>query len=105
MASASADGFLPSYKNLLSTGNVMGLYVLHNRAKNLYYVGQRAGDIARAAAQLLGRGNKDVYAGYKHGDEFSVRIIPLEGIGYSNLGDFKRTALQAFVATNNMYGR
>ena len=55
LASASADGFLRSYKDLLSTGDITGLYVLHNHTKDLYYVGQSAGVIARAAAQLLGR--------------------------------------------------
>lgn len=105
LASASAEGFLRSYKGLLSTGDITGLYVLHNQTKGLCYVGQSAGAIARAAAQLLGRGNKDVYADYKYGDAFSVRIIPLEGSGYSNLKDFKRAAVQAFAATSNMYGR
>ena len=105
LASASADGFLSSYKDLLSTGDITGLYLLYNQTKDMYYVGQGAGAIARAAAQLLGRGNKDVYADYKYGDDFSVRIIPLEASGYSNLKDFKRAAVQAFAATGNMYGR
>ena len=47
--------------------------------------------IDRAAIQFLGRGNCDVYADYKYGDSFSVRIIPLLGsdfFGKITLADF-----------------
>ena len=43
LTAVSADGFLRSYKNLLVTGDITGLHVLHNRTKDLYYVGQSAG--------------------------------------------------------------
>lgn len=47
--------------------------------------------IDRAAIQFLGRGNCDVYADYKYGGSFNVRVIPLSGSGFSGkitLADF-----------------
>ena len=38
-SAVATDGFLRSYKNLLSTGDITGLYVLHNRTKDVCCVG------------------------------------------------------------------
>ena len=100
-----SDELLKNRKDLTAIGDITGLYILHNLSKDRYYVGQSATAISRAAAQLLGRGNKDVYADYKYGDSFDVRIVPLEGSGYSNLKDFKCAVVQALSATGELYGR
>ena len=85
-------------KSLTQQGEITGIFIVHNATKDLYYVGQSAKAIDRAAIQFLGRGNCDVYADYKYGDSFSVRIIPLSESGYESLNELKRTAIQALEA-------
>lgn len=95
---ASAEEFMAQRKSLTQQGEITGIFIVHNATKDLYYVGQSAKAIDRAAIQFLGRGNCDVYADYKYGDSFSVRIIPLSESGYGSLNELKRTAIQALEA-------
>ncbi len=95
---ASAEEFMAQRKSLTQQGKITGIFIVHNATKDLYYVGQSAKAIDRAAIQFLGRGNCDVYADYKYGDSFSVRIIPLSESGYESLNELKRTAIQALEA-------
>lgn len=95
---ASAEEFMAQQKALTQQGEITGIFIVHNATKNLNYVGQSAKAIDRAAIQFLGRGNCDVYADYKYGDSFNVRIIPLSGSGYESLNELKRTAIQALEA-------
>lgn len=95
---ASAEEFMAQRKSLTQQGEITGIFIVHNATKDLYYVGQSAKAIDRAAIQFLGRGNCDVYADYKYGDSFSVRIIPLSESGYESLNELKRTAIQALEA-------
>lgn len=95
---ASADEFMSQRKALTQQGEITGIFIVHNATKDLYYVGQSAKAIDQAAIQFLGRGNCDVYADYKYGDSFSVRIIPLSESGYESLNELKRTAIQALEA-------
>lgn len=95
---ASAEEFMAQQKALTQQGEITGIFIVHNATKNLYYAGQSAKAIDRAAIQFLGRGNCDVYADYKYGDSFNVRIIPLSGSGYESLNELKRTAIQALEA-------
>ena len=92
---ASAEEYMTQRKALTQQGEITGIFIVHNATKDLYYVGQSAKAIDRAAIQFLGRGNCDVYADYKYGDSFSVRIIPLLGSGYEYLNELKRAAIQA----------
>lgn len=88
---ASAEEFMSQRKALTQQGEITGIFIVHNASKDLYYVGHSTKAIDRAAIQFLGRGNCDVYADYKYGDSFSVRIIPLLGSGFSGkikLADF-----------------
>lgn len=95
---AGADEFMSQRKALTQQGEITGIFIVYNATKNLYYVGQSAKAIDRAAIQFLGRGNCDVYADYKYGDSFSVRIVPLSESGYESLNELKRTAIQALEA-------
>lgn len=95
---ASADEFMSQRKALTQQGEITGIFIVHNATKDLYYVGQSAKAIDRAAIQFLGRGNCDVYADYKYGDSFSVRIVPLSESGYESLNELKRAATQALEA-------
>lgn len=95
---ASAEEFMSQRKALTQQGEITGIFIVHNATKDLYYVGQSAKAIDRAAIQFLGRGNCDVYADYKYGDSFNVRIIQLSESGYESLNELKRAAIQALEA-------
>lgn len=97
---ASAEEFMAQRKALTQQGEITGIFIVHNATKDLYYVGQSAKAIDRAAIQFLGRGNCDVYADYKYGDSFNVRIIPLSGSSYESLNELKRAAIQALEAAD-----
>lgn len=99
---ASADEFMSQRKALTKQGEITVIYIVHNATKDLYYVGQSAKAIDRAAIQFLGRGNCDVYADYKYGDSFNIRIIPLSGSCYESLNELKRAAIQALEAADEV---
>lgn len=42
-----------------------------------------------------------MYADFKYGDAFSVRIDPLFTSGYENLNELKRTAIKALEAAGD----
>lgn len=95
---ANAEEFMAQRKALTQQGEITGIFIVHNATKDLYYVGQSEKAIDRAAIQFLGRGNCDVYADYKYGDSFNVRIIPLSESGYESLNELKRAAIQTLEA-------
>lgn len=99
---ASAEEFMAQRKALTQQGEITGIFIVHNATKDLYYVGQSTKAIDRAAIQFLGRGNCDVYADYKYGDSFNIRIIPLSGSGYESLNEQKRAAIQALEAADEV---
>ena len=98
---AGAEEFMSRRKVLVQQGEVTGIFIVHNATKDLYYVGQSAKAIDRAALQFLGRGNCDVYADFKYGDAFNVHIVPLSTSGYENLNELKRAAIKALEAAGD----
>lgn len=98
---ASAEEFMSRRKALVQQGEVTGIFIVHNATKDLYYVGQSAKAIDRAALQFLGKGNCHVCADFKYGDEFNVRIVPLSTSGYKSLNELKRAAIKALEAAGD----
>ena len=82
-----------------------GVYVIHNQTQDKYYVGQSKNVIARVRAHLSGRGNGDLYADYKYGDQFGVMIIRLIDSEYDNLDRLEHDMIIYFDAYNNGYNR
>ena len=91
--SASAEEFMSQRKVLIQQGEVTGGFIINNVTKDLYYVGQSAKAIGRAALQFLVRGNCDVYADFRYGDSFDVRIVALPGSRYESLTELKRLVI------------
>lgn len=92
-------------KKYALTMNYPGVYILHNKTKNLYYVGQGKQVLNRVYAHFTGHGNGDVYADYKYGDLFTIRTIRLQGSGFSNLNDLERYCIRAYNAYSRGYNR
>ncbi len=82
-----------------------GVYILYNRTKNMYYVGQAQSVLQRINQHLTGHGNGDVYADYKYGDRFTVTSIRLRGSGFGTLNDLERHAISVYNAYSKGYNK
>lgn len=101
---APARDFLAA-RNALRQNDFTGVYVLHNKTKGMYYVGQSVRVIDRAGRHLTGHGNGDVYADFKYGDEFEVSTVSLAESGYGSLNDLERDTIAAYDAYKSGYNR
>lgn len=82
-----------------------GVYILHNKTKDIYYVGQGIQVPNRVNAHFTGKGNGDVYADYKYGDKFTIRLIPLYKSGFKSLDELEAAAINAYGAFINGYNK
>lgn len=82
-----------------------GVYILYNKKKNKYYVGQAERVLQRVNNHFTGKGNGDVYADYKYGDAFVIRMIALKGSGYKTLNALERHEIQAYDAFASGYNK
>ena len=87
------------------TKNYPGVYILFNKTKNKFYVGQGKQVLNRVNAHFTGHGNGDVYADYKYGDSFTIRTIKLEGSGFNNLNDLERYFIKEYNAFSLGYNK
>lgn len=87
------------------TMNFAGVYILFNKTKNLYYVGQGQQVLNRVNAHFTGHGNGDVYADYKYGDIFTIRIIGLENSGCASLNELERKTIMTYNAVAQGYNK
>lgn len=85
--------------------NFSGIYVLYNRSKHMYYVGQAVKVLDRVNKHFTGKGNGDVYADYKYGDKFVIRLIPLKTSGFPSLNDLERYAIARYRAYEKGYNK
>lgn len=85
--------------------NFEGVYILYNKTKNMYYVGQAKKIFDRVNSHFSGRGNGDVYADYKYGDEFTIKMISLENSGFDSLNALERAAISKYNAFARGYNK
>lgn len=85
--------------------NFSGIYILYNQNKRMYYVGQAVKVLDRVNRHFTGKGNGDVYADYKYGDRFVIRMIPLQGSGFRTLNDLERYAISWYDAYEHGYNK
>lgn len=65
----------------------MGCYVLKNLTNGMVYVGQAKYVPQRVNAHFTGKGNGDVYADYRYGNPFEIRMVDVMATGYRRLDD------------------
>lgn len=82
-----------------------GVYILYNSTKNMYYVGQGKNVLTRVNSHFTGHGNGDVYADYKYGDKFTIKMIELEKSGFSTLNELERNTIMTYDAYSKGYNR
>ena len=82
-----------------------GVYILYNKTKRKYYVGQGMKVMDRVYQHFSGYGNGDVYADYVRGDLFLIRTIALAGSGYRDLDELERDTIRTYRAYEKGYNR
>ena len=82
-----------------------GVYILYNKTKNMYYVGQAQYIFDRVNAHFTGKGNGYVYADYKYGDEFTIKMISLQKSGYVSLNELERHTIMVYDAFSKGYNK
>ena len=85
-----------NHKGAMTKNNFEGIYILYNQTKNMYYVGQAKKVLGRVNNHFTGKGNGDVYADYKYGDSFTIKMIPLKGSGFSTLNSLEKNAIASY---------
>ncbi len=90
---------------LMNRMDFAGVYILYNRTRNRYYVGQGRNVFSRVNQHFTGHGNGDVYADYRYGDEFSIRMIPLRRSGFHTLNELERHTISEYDAFSKGYNK
>ena len=86
-------------------GDIVGVYVIYNETKDLYYVGQAKKLFFRISQHFTGHGNGDVYADYKYGDNFTIKIVKLSDSGYDDLDLLEKDLIKKYNAFTNGYNK
>ncbi len=76
--------------------NLPGVYILFNMTRNMYYVGQGQKVFDRINNHFTGKGNGDVYADYKYGNQFTIKIIYLKTSGFKTLNELEKAAISKY---------
>jgi hypothetical protein len=92
-------------KHISSRFDFPGVYILYNNTKKMYYVGQGQNVFNRVNNHFRGHGNGDVYADYKNGDKFSIKMISLENSGCETLNELERKIIRTYGAYTRGYNR
>ncbi|MBX8944414.1 GIY-YIG nuclease family protein [Lysinibacillus sp. K60] len=85
--------------------NFAGVYILHNKSKSLYYVGQGKEILNRVNSHFTGKGNGDVYADYKYGDDWTIKMIALENSSFNTLNELERHAIETYESYERGYNK
>ena len=86
-------------------GDVVGVYIIYNITKRKYYVGQAKKLYFRVWQHFTGHGNGDVYADYKYGDKFVIRLLTLQASGYQDLDMLERDMIRQYNAFTTGYNK
>lgn len=92
-------------KHISTRNDFAGVYILYNHTKNMYYVGQGKKVFQRVNSHFTGHGNGDVYADYKYGDKFTIKMIALANSGFGTLNELERNAITTYNAYAKGYNK
>ena len=59
----------------------------------------------RVNSHFTGKGNGDVYADYKYGDYFTIKMIALDKSGYTSLNELERNTIMTYDAFASGYNK
>lgn len=83
-----------------------GIYIIFNRDRGIYYVGQAKNMVKRAQQHfMLNAGNPEIYEHYCSGEKFIISLIPLEKTTFLSLNDLEDYAIRAYDSYPSGYNR
>lgn len=85
-----ADGDFNEISELNSKYGSQGVYIIHNKNKDKYYVGKSENIIDSSYSHFNKSGDYDIYADYVYNDDFVIRLIFLEMSDYITLNALQR---------------
>lgn len=86
--------------------NFTGCYVIHNKTKDVYYVGQSENVLKRAHNHFKGRGSAPLYSDYMSGDyEWTIRLHRLHDSGFNRLNAQEKHLITLYDAYHNGYNK
>lgn len=85
--------------------NIPGVYILHNNDNDQYYIGQGIKVLDRVNDHFNGRGNGDVYADYKYGANWSIRVVSLDSSNFHTLNQLEREYINHYDSYQNGYNK
>lgn len=103
--SLSVNQFFALRKSSKYKEDFVGVYIIYNATKAMYYVGQATRVLFRLNQHFTGRGNGDVYADFKYGNEFTIQVIKLSESGTDDLDKLERTMIKHFNAYDAGYNK
>lgn len=87
-------------------GDMVGVYIIYNKNRKMYYVGQATRLFFRVNQHFTGHGNGDVYGDYKRGgDKFTIQLVPLVNSGYYDLDKLEKDLIAKYDSYNNGYNK
>lgn len=92
-------------KHISTQYDFSGIYIIYNHTKNMYYIGQGKKVFQRINNHFTGHGNGDVYADYKYGDDFTIKMIALEKSGFKTLNELERNTIMTYNAYYRGYNK
>lgn len=96
-------GLLKNFDKRLIDFN--GAYILYNKKKDKYYVGQSIDVIERINKHFTGIGNGDIYSDYKNGDTFIIKYVLLSATSYNDLNRLEKDLITAYNAKKLGYNK
>ncbi|MDE5548845.1 MAG: GIY-YIG nuclease family protein, partial [Clostridia bacterium] len=101
---------IEQFKDITTAGcgasiNYTGVYILYNKTKDIYYIGQATQLYLKINAHFSGIGNCNVYADYKRGDKFTIKIIRFDKSGFANLDELESATIMKYDAYRNSYSK
>jgi hypothetical protein len=85
--------------------NFTGVYILHNQSKDSYYVGQGKKVLDRVNSHFTGKGNGDIYADYKYGDKWTIKMIALDHSSFDSLNELEKYTIEIYHSYEKGYNR
>lgn len=86
-------------------GDIVGVYIIHNLTRDMYYVGQAKKIFFRLRQHFTGNGNYSVYLDYKRGDRFTIKIITLADSGYKDLDRLEKDLITKYDSYRRGYNQ
>ena len=76
---------------------LVGIYLIYNYDRDLYYVGQSKNMVKRVYQHfMLNMGSPELHEDYCSGEKFSISLIPLAKTSFSSLDDLEDCAIRAY---------